>query len=134
MNNDSYLVKDLDKFVESVRLLVFNSFGKPEDETDLDAMMYELKPSEKDELDKIISQEESTLIAKSLLKKSKGDYILTDKIFMKIVESLNDRMVSNMLNNLVNKGLVETAFDTESNDFVFWVKEDEQNKETPETD
>jgi len=31
--------------------------------------------------------------------------------------------------------LVETAFDDEANDFVFWVKEDDKNsEEKPETD
>jgi hypothetical protein len=42
-------------------------------------------------------------------------------------------MVSNILNSLVNKGLVETAYDAEANDFIFWVS-DENKKENPETD
>jgi hypothetical protein len=32
-------------------------------------------------------------------------------------------MTSNLLNGLVNRGLVETAYDDEAEDFVFWVKE-----------
>ena len=62
--------------------------------------------------------------------------MLNDKIFTDIVSRLNDRMVSNIIVGLVQKGLVETAFDDESNDFVFWVKENENNdtEEAPETD
>jgi hypothetical protein len=134
-NNESYIIKDLEKFIESVRTLVFNNFGKGEDETSLEVMISNLKPKEKEELDEILSQEESISIVKSLLYyRSKNLYTLDDKSLARIIESLNDRMVSNILNSLVNRGLVETAFDTESNDFVFWVKENENNKETPETD
>jgi hypothetical protein len=45
-------------------------------------------------------------------------------------------MVSNILNTLVNKGVLDSAFDTDQNDFIFWVKEDENNKkdQKPETD
>jgi hypothetical protein len=44
-------------------------------------------------------------------------------------------MVSNLLNNLVNKGVIETGFDSDSNDFVFWIKDNDKNKtEKPETD
>jgi len=49
---------------------------------------------------------------------------MNNSMFLSIIESLNDRMVSNLLNSLVNRGLVETAYDAEENDFVFWVKDD----------
>ena len=35
----------------------------------------------------------------------------------------------NMLNKLSHDGLLESAFDEESNDFIFWVKENENKKE-----
>lgn len=41
-----------------------------------------------------------------------------------MIETFNSRMVSNMLNNLVNKGVLETAYDSESDDFIFWTKND----------
>ena len=41
-------------------------------------------------------------------------------------------MTSNIVNGLVQKGLIETAFDSEANDFIFWIKEDENQK--PKTD
>lgn len=46
---------------------------------------------------------------------------------MLIITALNDRLVSNILNSLVNKGLIETAYDDSRNDFVFWVKDNDKN-------
>jgi hypothetical protein len=49
---------------------------------------------------------------------------------MEMIESFNSRMISNMLNHLVNRGLLETAYDADSNDFVFWIKDETENRET----
>ena len=57
---------------------------------------------------------------------------MNDIIFSDIVSKLNERMTSNIVNGLVQKGLIETAFDSEANDFIFWIKEDENQK--PKTD
>ena len=57
--------------------------------------------------------------------------MVSDDLFISIIQILNDRMVSNTLANLVSKGLVESAYDSELDDFIFWVKE---NYEKPETD
>lgn len=138
-NNDEwYIVKDIDGFIESARILVFNNFGKKDssEETNL-----EISISDKEEIDKILSFEESEIICKELLKKKttkdkkSNRFIVNDDIFLSIIQSLNDRMVSNILNSLVNRGLVETAYDSDSDDFVFWMKDDVKNKiENPETD
>jgi hypothetical protein len=73
------------------------------------------------------------LMKKQFNKKTKAErYLITDKMYMQLIEDMNDRMVSNVLNNLVNKGLLETGYDAESDDFVFWIKDNE--KEIPETD
>jgi hypothetical protein len=37
-------------------------------------------------------------------------------------------MISNMLNNLVNKGVLDSGFDDESNDFIFWIKDNPDEK------
>jgi hypothetical protein len=89
-----------------------------------------------EELNKVLTQQESMVIVKNLLKKQTNKhtnqirYVLDEEIFLKIVEALNTRLVSNLLSSLVSKGLIESAYDHEINDFVFWCKEDE----TPETD
>jgi tetratricopeptide (TPR) repeat protein len=80
----------------------------------------------KEEFDKILSYQESLVIIKENIKKEKNKktkkyrYLLNDIIFADIVHQLNERMTSNIVNRLVQKGLIETAFDDESNDFVFW--------------
>jgi hypothetical protein len=43
-------------------------------------------------------------------------------------------MISNILSKLVSEGLLDSAFDTEKNDFIFWVKENNGKEEKPETD
>lgn len=143
MDTDWYVINSLPKFVDTVRAFVFNSFGKqPKDQGQdvLDEVYADIKPEEQEEFDNVLSHEESMLIVQNLVRKqvnrktNKERYAMNDAIFLAIIESLNGRMISNMLNNLVNKGLLETAFDSESNDFVFWIKKDEQNTETPETD
>lgn len=140
-NNDEwFIIKDFSGFVESARALVFNSFST-KDKEETDELMLSVDSKDKEELDTILSYDESVIIIKEFAKKQKNKtsskirYLINDETFAKIIYSLNDRMVSNMLNNLVNKGLVETAYDSESDDFVFWIKDDVKNKiQTPETD
>ena len=56
--------------------------------------------------------------------------------FDEILIQLNQRMVSNIVRGLVKKGVVDSAFDSERNDFIFWVKDKENftDEEMPETD
>lgn len=133
-NKDWYIIKDFESFVDSTRALVFNSFGKQKNESLEDAELSVL-PEEQDELDRILSHNEASLIAKDILKKQthkitkETRYLVSDISYMEFVNALNHRMVGNILNSLVNKGLVESSFDEQANDFVFWIKE-----EKPETD
>lgn len=139
-----FIIDDIDKFVESTRVLVFDSFGgenqKSSDE--LAMLMSDLEQSEIDELDQTLTQSECILIAKKFIQKQtnkqskKERYLISNKQYLEMIESFNARMISNLLNNLVNKGLVESAYDSESNDFIFWIKDNaEENKEQkPETD
>lgn len=140
MNDDLFVIKDFPRFVESARALVFNNFGKWEDnkaESSTEDLI--VKPQDINELDRLLSPSESEAIVKQYVKKQKHKtsgtfrYLINDSIFMQIVQGLNDRMVSNVLTGLVNKGLVESAYDSDINDFVFWVK-DEKTDEKPETD
>jgi hypothetical protein len=137
-NDDWFIIKDFNGFVEATRALVFNSFGA--EIGDKDDLITSVTDKDKKELDKILSHDESLTIIVGFLKKEKNKttskirYLVNDDTYMKIVYSLNDRMTSNILNGLVNKGLVETAYDSESNDFIFWVKDDNKKEEKPETD
>jgi hypothetical protein len=138
MNEEWYVIKDMAEFVDKTRTIVFNSFGSTDNDNDIDSLLGEVKPEDQQEFDAVLSHDESMIIAKGFAKKQvhrknkQTRYLITDNIFYEIVQSLNDRMISNLLNTLVNKGLVETAFDEQSNDFIFWVKN--ENKQKPETD
>jgi hypothetical protein len=138
---DFFIIKDLDDFTSKVRAIVYNNFGDWEGKEQED-LIETIGEEEKEDFDKVLSPQESLIIVKNLVRKqtnkktNKSRYILNDKIFAKIIQDLNSRMVSNILNSLVQKGLVESAFDENSNDFIFWVKDNEnkENIEKPETD
>jgi Tfp pilus assembly pilus retraction ATPase PilT len=133
MEDNWYVIKNFEEFIDKTRILVFNNFGNESSSTDIDSLLDSIKPEDEEEFNQILSHDESMIIAKGLAKKQTHKktkttrYLVSDKIYYEIIQSLNDRMISNMLNNLVNKGLIETAFDAESNDFIFWVK-DNTNK------
>jgi hypothetical protein len=140
MGNKSewFIIDDIEKFIESTRVLVFNSFGKT-NETELDDLSFllsDLPKEEVEELNSSLSQEECMIIAKEFIRKEQNKktlstrFTISNKRYMGMVESFNSRLISNMLNHLVNKGLLDTAYDADSNDFVFWVKEESENRET----
>lgn len=135
MNNDEwFIIKDLEEFINASRRLVFQNFGLKSDYSAIDIDQI-LNSEDQKEMDSILSYSESLSIAIDLLKKQKRKidpnqirYLLNEERYMKILQSMNDRMVSNILNNLVNKGLIETAYDEKSNDFVFWTVENDKEK------
>ena len=130
LNDEWFVVNNIDELINSSRALVFNSFGNTNDESDLEIKINE---TDKEELDNLLSFNESKTIVIPLLKKQKHKvskkirYIMNDTIFINIITSLNDRMVSNIVNSLVNRGYIDTAYDVEKDDFVFWIKEGENN-------
>lgn len=139
MTDEWYIINDLEDFTNKARAIVYNNFGSWNDGSDLDVIIDNVKDTEKEEFDKILSYQESLLIIKEYIKQEKHKrtkkirYTLNDTIFADIIYKLNDRMVSNIMSGLVQKGLIETAFDSEQNDFVFWIK-DQEETEKPETD
>jgi DNA-binding HxlR family transcriptional regulator len=141
MNDQWFVISDLDDFTDKARAIVYNNFGVWNNPDNIDVIIDDVIENEKEEFNKVLSHQESVIIVKELVKRQKNKktqeirYALNDTIFAEIVHSLNDRMVSNIINGLVQKGLIETAFDDESNDFVFWVKNDQEKEiEKPETD
>lgn len=131
MKNTKFEITDIDKFVECSRVLVFDCMGKDQTSSlnDMKYTLLELSEEERNELNEVLSQEEAMSICKLFLRQyDDNKFIVSNKQYAKLIDSLNTRLVSNMLNNLVNRGLLETAFDHDSNDFIFWVKENE-NKE-----
>lgn len=127
--NQYYTITDLEKFVESTRVLVFDAFGKKDNHDPEQLVMHknELEPQEQTELDSVLTQKESLIIArefiKTKIKNKQTIYIISEKKYMAMIESLNERLISNMLKNLTQMGLLESAYDSELNDFIFWIKE-----------
>ena len=147
INEEWFIINDIDDLTNSVRVLVFNNFGKSteqqvqEKEDDIvNNLLLELDPKDQKELDETLSYSESLIIVKQHIKKQihkktdKIRYIMNSDMFLKIIKSLNDRMVSNLLNSLVNRGLVETAYDDEDDDFIFWVKDNDSKNTNKESE
>jgi len=133
----NYVITDTDKFTDSMRRVVFNGFGKFGKETTDDPdefikLMGDISEAETQEMDTVLSFSEALTIVKELAKKQKNKqtqairYVINEKIFSEIVESMHSRLVSNILSGLIKKGLVDTAYDSEINDFVFWIKNADQ--------
>lgn len=134
-----YVVSDMEEFTDKARSIVYSNFGNWDAEIVIENT--DLPPKSIEELDKILTYTESHTIIRSLCKKQRSKisqnirYVIDSAIFTKILETLNGRMISNLLQSLVNKGFVETAFDDKSNDFIFWVKDNEKDtQEKPEAD
>ena len=127
MKNNRYIIQEFDAFIESTRVLVFNTFAENKNDT-LSIEITNLHEQELSELNEILSQSECIAISKDYItyqtnKKTKEKRItITENDYMSMVEAFNSRMISNMLNRLVSKGIVDTAYDAEKNDFVFWLK------------
>lgn len=140
MDDQWYIVTNLDEFTDKARAIVYNNFGVWQNKDDLDILIDDVKENEQEEFDKILSHQESVVIVKDIVKKEKNRkskkirYVLNDKLFADIIYKLNDRMVSNIVAGLVQKGVVESAYDSEANDFVFWIKDNQKEEEKPETD
>lgn len=141
MDEEWFIINNLDELVNSSRALVFNNFGKEDNNPSDDILSFTIEKKDIKEINEVLSFEESKVIIQNLIKKQnhkltkKIRYLLNDHIYLQIINQLNDRMISNILNSLVNRGLVETAYDENENDFVFWLKEDNnENKEKPKTD
>jgi len=149
MKDKWFYIKDFTEFVENSRKLVFHCFGQSNQEISdpITKSIATMSDDELNELNRTLTFEESSTIVKNHAKKQQNKktkeirYCISDSILNDIIEDLNSRMVSNVLNKLVNDNVLESAFDSESNDFVFWIKENLENdnknndrKDQPETD
>lgn len=114
---DWYYVEDLDKFLEKIREISYDKFIEINQES-----KDELANKFNQDLDEILSEQETSNITMPFLKTKNGKCKISEKTIIKIIEKLNSRMVSNSLNKLVSSGIIESAYDNDLNDFVFWVK------------
>lgn len=143
---DGYLeISNVDKLVNFSRRLIYYNFDDESEklsDADFFDKVQKIKQEDMPELDKYLPFEEAKSIMKSLIIKRRHKKTKIPKMFMKesdydeVLVQLNQRMVSNIIRGLVNKGVVDSAFDDERNDFIFWVKDkyDEYDDDKPETD
>lgn len=133
MKKDEWLeISNLKKFTNYIRTMVFIGFIEDNPDEDITKCFNKLSPKEKKEMDEILNIKECLIIVKSLAKRARNKktkeikYLLNNVRLNKIIEDINQRLVSNIIQVLVSKGILETAFDEEKNDFVFWVKDQEK--------
>jgi len=145
-DRDGYLeISNVDKLVNFSRRLIYYNFDDENEklsDADFFDQVQKIKQEDLPEMDKYLPFDEAKNIMKSLLIKRRHKKTKIPKLFMKesdyddLLIQLNKRMVSNIVRGLVNKGVVESAFDDEKNDFIFWVKDkyDDYDDQQPETD
>lgn len=138
-------IVNLDKLVDFSRRVIYYNFDETNNDLDDDDFMKKIEKIESkdsEEMDKVLPRDEvkaifSDLVVKRKNKKTKQVAIfIKEKDYDEVLSQLNQRMVSNIVKGLVSRGLVESAFDSEKNDFVFWVRTDydDSKRENPETD
>jgi hypothetical protein len=122
-----YTMEDPDAFINQIRRLIFAGFGlKDLADSELQHLLDEI---DEEEMERTISFAECKLIAMEYLEakkiRRKIKYFLTEENFTNLVEAINARLVSNLITELVDMGQLESAWDNESNDFIFWVPEND---------
>lgn len=147
---DNWLeIVNMERLVNFSRRLVFYNFDDKHADLDDDDFMDKISKIDTNtddvEMDKLLPFDECETIFRPMLiikihkKTKKKSIFIEQEKYEDFLEQLNQRMVSNIVKGLVMKGVVESAFDNEKNDFVFWVKHKELDNldgydEAPETD
>ena len=128
-----YVITDINKFVLETRKIVFGGFGQDIDKENIDNFISELTDTDIEDLDNTLSQEECIAIIHTHIKprktkSGKTKCLMSDNVFTTIIEDFNSRLISNLLQQLVSKGLIESSYSVEDNDFIFWLKEDHEDE------
>lgn len=155
---DWYFITRFEEFIDHSRGLIFDLFlestkEKPSEEVvvsysssndDIGKILSCFEEDEPEQLALYLTHSEAVVISKRFAtlktdkKTQKEKYVISDQLFLEMLECFNSRLISNLLNSLVNAGLLESAFDSTLNDFVFWATTDfgkrHAKKEKPETD
>lgn len=114
MDTNIYSIIDLDGYVESVRDAVAKSFLE----------------SYTENLDDYISLEQvkSVVIGYSLGQDEDSNYLINEETFNDAFDDIREWMFNVGIAKLAAKGLVECAWDDETNEMVFWANNNEQHK------
>lgn len=139
MKNDTYIINDLDAFINSTRAIVYNSFDKETMNNRSDEELDHISENDLEEFNNVLSYAESKLIANEFIKTqtNKKTQIkrstISEHNYVNYINALSHRMIGNLLKNLAEKNLIEIGYDNEVNDFIFWIKDAHKNNQKPET-
>ena len=140
-DNDGWMeIINLNKLADFSRRIIYHNFDESNDKySDKEFLeivtQMKLSAENYEELEQLLPITETTNILKSLCilknRKKRTVYLIKEDDYDEFLVQLGQRMISNIILGLVKKGLVESAFDDEKNDFVFWVKkQDDENDKT----
>jgi len=142
MSNGWLEVMNLEKLVKFSRKVIYYNFDETHSKLDDESFMEKIEnisnKKDDEEMERVLPYKEIEAIFGEFLHRKisketkKKAWFLKEKDYNIILEQLSERMVSNIVRGLVNRGLVESAFDDEKNDFVFWVKGNDNKRKEKE--
>jgi hypothetical protein len=106
---ETYSIIDLEGYARSVREAAAKSFTETYSEN----------------LDEFISVEQviGLIEENSMGKDEEDNYLITEESFGELFEKIRNRLYSMGLSRLAAKGLVECAWDDETNEMIFWLSD-----------
>lgn len=125
-------ILNLEKLINFSRRVIYYNFDESNVKLDDDAFLDKIdninNQKDNEEMDRILPYREVETIFGEFLHRRESSttqqkgWFIKDGDYDVILDEISQRMVSNIVRDLVNKGLVESAFDSKKNEFVFWVK------------
>lgn len=111
---NTYSISDMDGFIESIRNGAAESIS-PEYTEDLDDFI-------------TLPQVKQIVLDRSIGIDEDGNYMITEGIFDTIFENIRDTIYQSGLSKLASKGIIECAWDDESNGMIFWINSKTQGQ------
>lgn len=126
-----YHITDLLEFLDASRVWLYTIFGGLNPSESMQIKYVDLEVEEKQEIDKVLNIKEVINIAQEYIKFNEHDgiWLITEDRYEELLIELNARMTSNLLASMVSSGILESAYDSEINDFVFWRTNEKDNNE-----
>lgn len=126
-----YHITNLLEFLDASRVWLYTIFGGLNPSESMEIKYVDLEVEEKQEIDKVLNIKEVINIAQEYIKFNEHDgiWLITEDKYEELLIELNARMTSNLLASMVSSGILESAYDSEINDFVFWRTNEKDNNE-----
>ena len=124
-------LSNIDKLIDFSRKLIYYNFD--EDTADMSDENF-LRKIEKmsdrvePELEQLLPFIEIKSMFMEQVVERDGVPCMSEDSYDQLLVAINQRMISNIVLGLVKKGLLDTAFDSDKNDFVFWVKNQDEEE------